>query len=193
MIHHSGRDEAVRKARGLLQQHPIYLDTETTGTGPEAEIIEIALLDHNGDLLFESLVRPKSAIEPDAGRLHGITEEMVQGAPHWRDLWPQVELLLAERVIGIYNSEFDLRLLRQTHQKNWMVWRADEGNFFCIMKLYALFFGDWDSRRGGYRWHSLEQAGQQCGIKLPNIHRARDDALLARALLIYMAEFQIKG
>jgi len=191
MIRHSGRKEAVMKAKGLLEEHPVYLDTETTGTGPGAEIIEIALVDQDGSVLFESLVNPKGRIEPDAMRLHGITSQMVQSAPSWQVIWPQVEAILSTRLVGVYNSEFDIRLMRQSHQKYWMSWQDSNKRFFCIMKLYAEFYGDWDPRHGSYRWYSLDNAGQKCGIMLPNSHRAREDALLARALLHYIADYQV--
>lgn len=189
MTYSSERREVARIARDLLQQNPLFLDTETTGMGPDAEIIEIALVDKDGLLVFESLVRPKGVIDPDALRVHGINFQMLQGAPSWREVWPQVEPLLSSRMIGVYNLEFDLRLMRQSNQKYWLEWHLDEGNFFCIMRLYARFYGEWDDRRGSYRWYSLEQAGKQSGILLPNSHRAREDALLARALMVYMADF----
>jgi DNA polymerase III subunit epsilon len=181
------RAEVMKHAQSLIQLRPIYLDTETTGTGPAAEVIEVALVDQDGLVLLESLVKPKGLIEADAMRVHGITLGDVQGAPTWRELWPQVESILSGRQVGIYNSEFDLRLMRQSHQKYWMNWTLPEENFFCIMKLYARFFGEWDARRGSYRWHSLENAGRKSGIQLPNSHRAKDDAQLARALLEYIA------
>jgi DNA polymerase III subunit epsilon len=179
--------EAIQRARQFLDHRPVFLDTETTGTGPAAEIIEIAIVDHEGLLLFDSLVKPKGAIEPGAFQVHGIPPEMLEGKPTWKDVWPKVEAVLAGKQVGIYNSEFDVRMMRQSHQKYWMDWRFPEHNFFCIMKLYAHFFGEWDSRRGSYRWQSLDQAGRQCGISLLNVHRAIDDALLARALLLHMA------
>ena len=55
------------------------------------------------------------------------------------------------------------------------------------MKLYAQFYGQWNPRHGNYRWQSLDQAGEQCGIPLQNSHRAKDDTHLTRALLEYMA------
>jgi DNA polymerase-3 subunit epsilon len=183
------RLEAAQKARDLLLQNPVYLDTETTGLGPGAEIVEFALVDQNGEPLFESLVRPKGEIEPEAMRLHGITMQMVHGAPTWQEIWPQVERYFSTRTVGVYNSEFDLRMMRQTHQKYWMRWNTSEDHIFCIMKLYARFFGEWDTRRSSFRWHSLDQAGKQCGISLPNSHRARDDARLARAVMHYMAGY----
>jgi DNA polymerase III epsilon subunit-like protein len=113
---------------------------------------------------------------------------MVQEAHRWDMVWPEVEVVLENRVVGIYNAEFDIRMMKQSHQRNWLRWHDPRGTqFFCIMKLYAQFFGQWNTRRGGYRWQSLEAAGKQCGLTLPNSHRAKDDALLTLALLEYMA------
>jgi DNA polymerase-3 subunit epsilon len=183
--------DAVQRARQLVQNNPVYLDTETTGMGPTAEIIEIAVVDHDGSLLFQSLVKPKGQIEPDAMRVHGITPAKLEGAPNWKEVWPQVEAVLAGRQVGVYNSEFDLRMMKQSHQKYWLSWQFPESNFFCIMKLYARFYGEWDARRGSYRWQSLDLAGQQCRIPLLNSHRAAEDARLARALLRHIAETQV--
>ncbi len=181
------RQEAVAEARRLLEAAPVYLDTETTGTGPNAEIIEIGVIDADGKPLFESLVKPRGRIEPDAARVHGITAEEVAAAPGWLDIWPQVRAVLAGRRVGVYNVDFDLRLMKQSHTRSWLRWDLEDGAFFCIMKLYARFYGEWDSKRSSYRWISLDTAGKQCNITLPNAHRAIDDALLTRALLHHMA------
>jgi DNA polymerase III epsilon subunit-like protein len=57
------------------------------------------------------------------------------------------------------------------------------------MHLYAQFHGEWDRRRGSFRWQKLESAARQNGILLRNTHRACDDALLTRAVLRHMAGF----
>jgi DNA polymerase-3 subunit epsilon len=184
----SARKEAILTARKWLAQKPVYVDTETTGTGAGDVIVEISIIDHDGSTLVDSLVRPVGSISPEAMAVHGISNEMVREARRWESVWPEVEAAFRNRVVGIYNADFDLRMLQQTHQKNWLRWANPEGaQFFCIMKLYAQFYGEWNSRRGGYRWQSLDAAGKQCGIPLPNSHRAKDDTLLTQALLEYMA------
>jgi DNA polymerase III epsilon subunit-like protein len=184
----SARKEAIQTAKNWIARKPVYLDTETTGIGSTDSIVEISVIDHDGRVLLDQLVKPVGSIAPDAMAIHGITNEMVREAPRWEAVWPDVEAALSDRVVGIYNADFDLRLLRQTHQKNWLRWSDPENaEFFCIMKLYAQFYGEWNNRRGGYRWQSLDTAGRQCGIPLPNSHRAKDDTLLTRALLDYMA------
>mgnify|MGYP001765592966 CR=1 FL=1 len=182
------RREAIREAQRLLQAQPVYLDTETTGTGPNAEVIEIGVVDSHGDVLFSSLIKPRGSIEPDAMRVHNITPEQVAIAPGWAEIWPGLREVLAGKQVGAYNSDFDLRLIKQSLTRAWLRWDLEDHSFFCIMKLYARFAGEWDSKRGSYRWHTLDMAGKQANIPLGNTHRAVDDARLARAVLVYMAE-----
>jgi DNA polymerase-3 subunit epsilon len=113
---------------------------------------------------------------------------MLADAPTWEQVWPQAETILLGKMIGVYNVEFDLRLIKQSNNRSWLRSGLLDGNFFDIMKLYARYFGDWDSYHKSFRYQSLELAGRQCGIQLPNAHRAVDDCLLTRAILHHMAE-----
>lgn len=180
--------EVIQEAQRLLQSKPVYLDTETTGIGPAAEVIEVGVVDSQGEVLFSSLVQPRGMIEPGALRVHNIPPELVANAPGWVDIWPGLRSVLEGKLVGAYNSDFDLRLIKQSLTRAWLRWNLEDQNFFCIMKLYARFVGEWDSKRGSYRWHTLDAAGKQAGLPLVNTHRAIDDARLARALLHYMAE-----
>ncbi|MBT3389644.1 MAG: 3'-5' exonuclease [Chloroflexi bacterium] len=183
----SARAEAIRRAKEYLAQQPVFLDTETTGIGPNAEIVEISVVDFDGTVLVDTLVKPRGAIELGAQRVHGITAEMLDSAPGWDVVWPEVKIALAERAVGIFNADFDTRMMQQSHQLNRMQWQQPKGEYFCVMRLYAQFYGQWNSRRGSYRWQSLENARAQCRLQTPNSHRALDDTRLAREVLLYMA------
>lgn len=184
----SARAEAIKTAHELISMNPLYLDTETTGIGPHDNILEIAIIDHQGEVLMDTLVNPVGKISPEAFSIHGIDSAQLLQAPDWNQVWSQVEPILAGRLVGIYNAEFDLRMMEQSHRRHWMQWVLPHGmSPFCIMRLYAKFYGQWDPRRGNYRWHSLDAAGRQCGIHLPNSHRAKDDALLTQSILNYIA------
>ena len=123
-----------------------------------------------------------------AFNVHGISEAMLAGAPRWMIVWPKVEAVLAGRMVGVYNADFDLRMLQQTHVRYKMRWSMPPGtSFFCVMKLYAQYYGERNPKTGGYRWQSLENAGRQCQLPQPNAHRTIADSLLTRALLAYMA------
>jgi DNA polymerase-3 subunit epsilon len=184
----SPRSQAILQAQKFLGYKPCYLDTETTGTGAKDNILEIAIIDHDGQVLLDTLVKPVGTIHPEAQAVHGIDQASVLDAPRWNEVWPEVEVILSNRWVGIYNADFDLRLFQQSHSLNWLTWNPPLGmQTFCVMKLYAQFYGQWDSRRGSYRWHSLDAAGKQCRIPLPNSHRAGEDVLLTRAILEHIA------
>lgn len=184
----SHRQRAAQRAKHELATNPVYLDTETTGMGKSDTVIEIAVIDDNQGPLVDTLVRTNKAIPPDAERIHGITKDMTRNAPAWPEVWQEVEAAMQGQAVAIYNVNFDLRMIKQTHTQHWMNWKPPAGTrFFDVMEIYAQFQGDWDPRRKRFRYHSLAQAGKQAGISLPNTHRARDDCLLTRALLHYMA------
>lgn len=182
------RQQTILQARAALERHPVYLDTETTGLEDTAEIVDICILDDAGRTLIDSLVRPTQPIPAQASAVHGITNAMVSTAPTWPELWPQIKTALEGRTIATYNADYDQRLMRQSHKRHRLPWDLEGVEFFCIMKLYAQFRGNWDSYRGTYKWHKLEAAGQQCQLSLPNSHRALADTQLARAVLLHMAQ-----
>ncbi len=189
MHNSTSRTSAIAKAERFLARQPLFLDTETTGLDPRAEIVEIALIDHDGSVLLDSLVKPTRRIPNDATRVHNISNEMVADAPTWVELWPQVQVLLAGRSVGIYNADFDLRMIQQSHAAHGVLDGVASATGFCIMKLYAEFYGE-PGRNGDFRWQGLDKAARQCRIDLPNSHRAQADALLARAVLHFMAQSQ---
>ncbi len=174
------RKSAIHKAREYLATRPVFLDTETTGLDPAAEIIEICVMDHSGAILVDTLVKPVRPIPIDATLIHGITNQMVQMAPSWPDVWPLVQSAILGRYIGIYNADFDLRMVKQTHLYHRIAWDFPSQRVFDVMKIYSEYLGN-------SRWVSLDVAGRQSGISLPNSHRARADTDLLRTLFLHLA------
>ncbi len=186
------RRQAIQRAIAWVEEKPVYLDTETTGLTAKDEVVEIAVIDHDGGILVNELVRPARKIPADATGIHGITNEMVANALTWPVLWvSKVRPALFGRTIAIFNASFDLRMMVQSHgnmQEPYRTLRTVD-----VLDLYAKFYGEWDSIRRAYRYQSLEKAGKQCGIALPNAHRALADTLLTRELLIYMSRANPDG
>lgn len=181
------RQLAAQTALAELNRQPIFLDTETTGLKDADEIIEIGIIDYHGVTLYESLVRTARTISPGALRAHNISTAVLRGAPTWAEVWPQVKPLLEGKRVGIYNARFDLGMIQNSHRAHKLAWAAQDCHAFCIMELYAQFYGEQQGGYRSYRWQSLDAAGRQCGIKLPAAHRAVADAQLARAVLLHMA------
>lgn len=190
MISSATQRDAVLQARQVLDLRPVYLDTETTGLDKAAEIVEISVVDTDGTTLVDTLVRPSQSIPADVIRVHHITNEMVQKAQPWPFLWNSIRPAFSNRVVVIYNSDFDIRMIKQTHDRYKMRWDFT-GRPFDLMALYAKFNGEWDPNRRAYRNISLDAAGKNCRIPLPNSHRALADTQLTRALLEYLAAVEI--
>ena len=93
------------------------LDTETTGLSPETggKICEIAVSVSQGGRVveeFSTLLNPGVPMLPEVIAIHGITNEMVAGAPAFADILPRLLGVLDGCVIVAHNADFDLAFLR---------------------------------------------------------------------------------
>ena len=77
----SARQNAHWTAQDIVSEPLVIFDTETTGLGSDAEIVEIACIDGGGDVLLTSMVRPAHPIPRDATNVHGTTDADVRDAP----------------------------------------------------------------------------------------------------------------
>ena len=188
------RRSASRIAADLLLTHPLILDTETNGLGDEAEICELAVINHLGEVLLDTRVKPVHGISADATRVHGITDADVAGAPTIDEaLDDELKAILNTSSIAIYNADFDLRMLRQSG--------APRGRFeiislaqalyhrtLCAMQLYAEFWGEWHEYHQSYTYQSLTDAASQCRLDWQEgAHTALGDAQMTLEVLRYMA------
>ena len=197
------RQEAIEWARNLLKLDPYFIDTETTGTGRDAEILSIAIMDREEAILYSGFIKPRNPIdelgEACRGNLHtggtfggnGITNEMVKDAPTFKELWNQKEIhdALNYSTCCAYNSEFDGRMIHQevsrfTTSPCLEYWK-------CAMKAYAQFAGVPNTKgRGGFKWHKLTEACEQLGIPFDaeQAHGSLYDTLLLVRVVKKMAE-----
>jgi len=168
------RQQVVEYAKKKIKSDPVYLDTETTGLESNDEIIEIAIVNSSGEVIFESFVRPQKPIPAAATAINNITNTMVSNSPSWGEIWPTIRNLLLDHPIGMYNAEFDIRMILQSLEIN-NIPNITKLNAFDIMKVYS------DYMRSDRRFR-LEQAGKNLGVVIPNSQRAADDTLLTRAI-----------
>ncbi len=184
-------DRVPPMAQHWLELKPLYLDTETTGLGNRDEICSIAVLDSDGTVLFESLVKPTCPFDPGATEVNGMTSESVREAPSFPEVWEKLKPILQGRHLVIYNADFDLRMIRQSLQAagvstdGYAVWELAH----CAMESYAEFYGAWNDYYQSYTWQSLSKAARQCGLSVPaNLHHAAADAALCRQIVLHMAK-----
>lgn len=156
------------------------IDTETTGLSPSEDgILQVSVLDGDGGVLFDSLVRPCGVSSwPEAQRLHGITPDMVRGAPSMAELRPALDRVMAGAglIVG-YNTGFDLSFLRAAGVT------VPDAAVCDVMADYAPIAGVWsddvDGGRGRWRWQKLSSCARHYGYAF----RPHDSLEDARATL----------
>lgn len=175
--------ERLAELRALLRLdgQPVYLDTETTGLDPVAgdELLEIALIAHDGTVLLDTLLRPLVRTSwPEAEAIHGITPEMVASAPTLAETLVAINRIVASAdALVIYNAPFDLGFLPAD------VRQGAEGKARCAMRAFSLWSGEWSESRGDYRRHKLGVAAAAAGHAWEgDAHRARADTLAVRGV-----------
>ena len=187
--------EAISCAREWIEAKPVYLDTETTGLGQLAEICDIAVIDHDGTVLLDTLIKPREMIPAAATAVHSITNEMVHDAPNIVDVLPRLENALRDRLVVIYNAAYDVRVIWQSLSAYDII-HADLDSLLeplnCAMLLFAQFYGDWSPYHCSFTWKKLNFAAQHLGIAIPaDLHRARADAELTRQVVHALASKQL--
>ncbi len=162
---------AIEWARQRLASDALIVDTETTGLlqHPKAEVIEMAILDMKGRLLYESLFRPKFPIPQRTIEIHAISAKDVHRAPTFDVEHERIAAILKGRTVIAYKAQFDQGMLRRTSH------------------FYRLPPPDcrWECAMWNYKYFLASSQFQ----KLPfSRHRARADAKAILRLMKVMAE-----
>lgn len=181
---------AVSPSNSSRQQGILFCDVETTGLSVYDEIIEIALVDTNENIIYQSLVKPSKNISRKITQLTGITDKMLNKAPKFLDIFDDLNTLMSGKQLIFYNSRFDTRLIKQTANIHFKQIDYKPVYFFhdlfdtrpkahCLMTEYAEHFGDWNGFYKCNRWQKLTDACHQQRINIDDIpnHRAAGDAI----------------
>lgn len=162
-------DQAADVFRSWFNEDIVILDTETTCL-ERPEIVEIGIIDKNGMVLFESLIKPIGAITDGAREVHGIDESSVANAPSWNECYDAIQMILKDRHVLCYNDQFDTSALNYTSRKNGLEYMSLTTS--CIMNTYRQYMGH-------EKWLSLSMASGQFIS-----HRAVEDCKAARSILL---------
>ena len=163
------RLESTLWAKEILDSDALIIDTETTGLPdkiPNVEIIELAMVNTRGEVVFDSLFKPSIPI-PNA-EIHNITDKMVRKSPTIAEKWEEICDLMRGRTIVTYNARFDRDVFHTTSD------------------VYGLTLPD------DWQWHCAMQAwwtfNDRLYTRLPDSqHRALGDARAALRLIQEMA------
>ena len=178
------KQNASAWAQGVfLDPQAIVLDTETTGFGATAQIIELGIVNARGEVLMDQRLMPSVGIDAGAEAVHGISMAMLVDSPTMADVYDELMRIFADasRVI-IYNASYDRRLLRQTLQ-SFSLWEKatpllNDTIFECAMLRYAEWVGEWNEGKGSFKWQKL----------VGGDHSAVGDCMATLAYLQMMAD-----
>jgi DNA polymerase-3 subunit epsilon len=156
----------------------LLIDTETVGTGPLVEIIEIAIGSTAGEILFETLVQPIYNPLPPRSKHRRFEKDEFTHAPLWTEVWPELSRWIDGRLLIAYNAPFDRRAVAASCYRNRQ--ESTEGGWRCAMQLVK-------QNLGIARSLNLEQACASYGLPGGN-HRAARDVAALRELLCKVVE-----
>ncbi|PHM23926.1 3'-5' exonuclease [Xenorhabdus innexi] len=157
------RQTVITQAHQWVTERAYILDTETTGLDKQAQIVEIALTDTDGKVIYQSRLRPSVPIDAEAQAVHGIALSDLVNEPQWPQVADELISLLNSRPLIIFNAKFDLRIIAQTAKAFSMDTRwLKQLQCRCAMDLSALFYGATNK----YGTISLANAARAAGVSV---------------------------
>lgn len=171
LMHASRKDKFTKK----YFEHPedyVILDTETTGLiDPSTRIIELAIIDFNGKLLFHSLFDPQISQPEKIVKITGLTDEMLTGAPLFLTRLDQVLEAIKGKTIVCWNAGFDQAMVENEFNRQKRLMDLNTCKWDCAMRQYSDATDKKDFR------FALQKALKEQHVEKTQEHRALGDCL----------------
>lgn len=156
----------------IPQEKVFVIDTETTGLDRQNdEMVQLSIVDGLGRTVLNAYLKPEHRRQwKKAEQIHGISPSDVESCPHYSEIKPHVEQILADaRMIVGYNLPFDLAFLRDTKIRENTI-------MFDVMREFAPIKGEWLEWKKDYKWIKLTECAAHYGIRNPAAHNSLHDA-----------------
>lgn len=147
-----------------MKKNMICLDVQTTGLSYDDEILQLTILNEDGEILFHHYIKPRLLCSwYDAEEVYGITQEMVRCEKTITMYKEELQKIFdnADVVIGYNIHYFDSVFLKKAGLK------LDHLQMFDVMEEFAPIFGETSEYFNQYIWQSLETCCKYYGYKLP--------------------------
>jgi DNA polymerase-3 subunit epsilon len=151
----------------------VYLDAETTGLHESDEIVELTIIDDDGNILLNTLVKPiVHTYWPGAQRVHGISPMDVRNAPTQKQISDKIRDAVRGTRVVIYNAPYDSQYLPELEEAK---------EIRCAMRE----FSDWNKSK----WVNLTNATKIVGYEWAGSkHRALEDTKALRAVWRFLQD-----
>lgn len=162
--------KAARASAKLLSvNNSVIVDSETTDKDPYyARLVSLSVIDLSGEVLFDSLIDPQKPIPAEATAIHNITDDMVVGAPTFRQVFAQISAALHDKHWIIYNYDFDHGVLMEEQRRAFGKFplRPKTDVKRCAMKMFARFNGEYSEYHESFTWKKLVFAAEYFGVEV---------------------------
>ena len=155
----------------------IAFDTETTGLDPASgRIVEIGAVkfDRRGVIArYNVLINPEMPMPEEAGKVNGITDEMLKDKPLIADVFPDFFDFIGTGVLVAHNAPFDINYVNTELKR---VGKPPLTNKVVDTRIFA------KEVFPGLSSYALQDLAVQFGITALEAHRAEDDARVCMEL-----------
>lgn len=129
------------------------------------------------------LINPETHFDPLNIQIHGITPEMVEHAPTFKELWPEIEHFFDGEILVAHNAGFDVGILQKTLMREGIY--APRFPYYCTVTLSKKAFPEAGR-------HNLKAMSHFLDIELLHHHNALYDAKCCQEIF-EKAQRRLKG
>lgn len=175
---------AAPALRPLREEEWVVVDFETTGGSPSGghRVTEVAAVRVSGGKIqgtYSTLVNPERRIPGMITSITGITQQMVDCAPCFREVAHRVGEAVEGAVFVAHNAAFDWRFL--CHEMEMATGVQPAGRQLCTVKVARKLLSHLPSR-------GLDALSVYFGLEIENRHRALDDAVATAHVLLRLID-----
>lgn len=166
--HQAKIDEEIRQKKEQFlrllddKESILCFDLETTGfDSVNDEILQIAIIDGAGKVLFNEYIRPTHTTDwPEAETVNGISPDQVSGCPTIDEYLPKLNEIFsrAKLIVGYNALNFDIFFLTAAG-----VIIPEDARFYDVMLEFAPIYGEWSDYYNDYRWQKLKVCADYYG------------------------------
>ena len=174
----------VLDSNGKPIHRTVVFDVETTGLSPESgdRVIEVGAVALEQEKIvdeFHSLVYTERTINLAAGRVHGITKEMLCGQPKAEAVFMKFHKFIEGSVLVAHYAAFDLSFAAHEFGRLKLDLRQP---YFCTLAIGRKMFPELDRHDLGSLYRHLYNSDPVI------MHRAFEDARITAKVWIKLAQ-----
>ncbi len=160
----------------------VVIDVETTGFEPSkgARVIEFGAHRTRGDgevvESFSTLINHGSS-DTGAEFIHGISSDMLRGAPTFMEVWPAIQSIMSNAIVVAHNAAFDMSFMASEINIAGQSMQTIPG--LCTYWLARQAFPDSPN-------HKLSTIAETLGVVNDQEHDAAADAMVVVKALPFM-------